>query len=106
MRRTMSVIALLLVGGGLTAGCTGSGSGSSGSADCATGTCHLSLAEGGSLTLDGQKLTVKRLDDNTVTFDAHGIDLAPSRSTDLSFGRYHIHFGGSDGSSVSVDVSK
>jgi len=105
MRRTMSVIALLLVGGGLTADCSGSGSGSS-SADCASGTCQLSLAEGGSLTLDGQKLTVKRLDDNTVTFDTHGIDLTLSRSTDLSFGRYHIHFGGSDGSSVSVDVSR
>ncbi|QMU70732.1 hypothetical protein [Streptacidiphilus sp. P02-A3a] len=101
MRRLVSVIALVLACGGLTAGCTGDAS-----AGCASGDCHLSLSEGGSLTLDGQKLTVKRLDDDTVTFDSHGIDLTLSRSTDLSFGRYHLHFGGTDGSSVKIDVSQ
>ncbi|MBC3839804.1 hypothetical protein GXW82_04815 [Streptacidiphilus sp. 4-A2] len=100
MRRTAALIALVLAGGGLVAGCTDSAG-----AGCATGTCQVSLSEGGSLTLDGQKLTVAHLDHNTITFDTHGIDLTLNRSTDLSFGRYHLHLGGSAGSSVSVDVT-
>jgi predicted small secreted protein len=103
MRRMVFVVALVLAGGLLTAGCD-----TDASAGCGAhkGECQVSLSDGGSLSLDGQKLTVERLDHDTVTFDAHGIDLTLSRSTDLSFGRYHLHFGGTTGSSVSIDVSQ
>jgi hypothetical protein len=100
--RIVGLVALVLAGGALTAGCGGDTS-----AGCAgKHSCQLSVSDGGSLTLDGQKLTVEHLDDNTVTFGSHGIDLTLSRNTDLSFGRYHLHFGGTAGSSVSIDVSQ
>lgn len=101
MRRLVSVAVLMLLGGGLLAGCD-----EDPSLGCGSNTCHMSLSEGGSLTLDGQKLTVKRLDDNQVTFDSHGFDLTLSKATDISFAGYHLHFGGSSGSSVNIDVSK
>ncbi len=100
MRRALAVAVLMAASAGLTAGC------SDADASCKTGNCRLTLTDGGSLTLDGQTLTVKRIDDDHITFDSHGVDLTLSRTTELAFGRYHLTFGRVDGGSATVDVSK
>ena len=92
---------MVLLGAGAVAGCSGSGD-----AGCADSTCHLTLKEGESLTLNGQKFTIDRIDDDHVTFDSHGVSFVLNKNTDLGLGRYHLHLGGINGASASVDMTK
>lgn len=104
MRRAVLVpvlFGMVLVGGGAIAGCSDSGD-----AGCASSTCHLTLKEGESLTLNGQKFTIDRIDDDHVTFDSHGVSFVLNKNTDLGLGRYHLHLGGINGASASVDMTK
>jgi hypothetical protein len=73
---------------------------------CSKSVCHLHLKEGGSLTLAGQKFSIEKVDDDSITLAADHFGLTLKKGLSVGFGKYHLTMGQTDDGSASVDVKQ
>lgn len=90
MRHSARAVACVLV---LSPALAVSGCGVPDSADsrCAKESCTIHVHSGMSIELENLRLSVKEVDDSSVTFGSHGVSLKVSKGLDLRFGGHRIH---------------
>lgn len=78
--------------------------GDSADAGCASGSCHLTVHSGGSLSLGGQKFSVSTMDDTSVRLHSHGVSFTLHKGVSIGVGHHHLRLDEVEHGSAAISV--